>query len=252
MDGMTVSGRRVLVLWDVDHTLIENGGVSKANYRRAFKLLTGRDPDVPPRTDGRTDVGIMQDLLSANGVALEQFPAAERLGALERAGRDNASEQAQRGYALAGASSVLRYLAARPEVVQSVLTGNIEANAVVKLAAFGLDKWIDFRVGGYGETYAERGRLVAVAQGKATEWHGFDPAREVTVVIGDTARDVAAGLFGGAKVVGVATGEATVDELRAAGAHDVLADLADTAAVVEAIGRVSEVRLSVPASGSTS
>ena len=30
-----------LVLWDVDHTLIENAGVSKAIYADAFQQLTG-------------------------------------------------------------------------------------------------------------------------------------------------------------------------------------------------------------------
>jgi phosphoglycolate phosphatase len=44
-----------LILWDVDHTLIENGGVSKATYALAFELLTGHAPSVRPSIDGRTD-----------------------------------------------------------------------------------------------------------------------------------------------------------------------------------------------------
>jgi len=51
-------------------------------------------------------------------------------------------------------------------------------------------------------------------------------------LIGDTERDVAAGRDGGAKVVGVATGVTSEDELRAAGADAVLADLADVNALV--------------------
>jgi phosphoglycolate phosphatase len=43
-----------LLLWDVDHTLIENGGVSKENYALAFEILTGRAPEAQPQTDGRT------------------------------------------------------------------------------------------------------------------------------------------------------------------------------------------------------
>ena len=61
-----------LVLWDVDHTLIENGGVSKATYTLAFELLTGHAPSVRPTTDGRTDFQIMHELLSANSVDTEK------------------------------------------------------------------------------------------------------------------------------------------------------------------------------------
>jgi hypothetical protein len=59
-------GRRTLLLWDIDHTLIENAGVSKENYALAFEILTGRAPARTARTDGRTDVVIMSDLLSLN------------------------------------------------------------------------------------------------------------------------------------------------------------------------------------------
>ena len=38
---MGAAGKRVLLLWDVDHTLIENSGVSKAVYARAFEMMTG-------------------------------------------------------------------------------------------------------------------------------------------------------------------------------------------------------------------
>ncbi len=45
----------ILVLWDVDHTLIENGGVSKEVYAAGFEILTGRPVTEPVETDGRTD-----------------------------------------------------------------------------------------------------------------------------------------------------------------------------------------------------
>jgi hypothetical protein len=48
---MTAARAATLVLWDVDHTLIENSGVSKENYALAFKLLTGREPEVIPQED---------------------------------------------------------------------------------------------------------------------------------------------------------------------------------------------------------
>jgi beta-phosphoglucomutase-like phosphatase (HAD superfamily) len=46
---------------------------------------------------------------------------------------------------------------------------------------------------------------------------------------------VEAGRVGGARVIGVATGRTDADALREAGAETVLADLADTDAVVRAV-----------------
>ena len=45
---------------------------------------------------------------------------------------------------------LLSALAADDRLHLSVLTGNIAPNAVVKLAAFGLEKWLDLEAGAYG------------------------------------------------------------------------------------------------------
>jgi hypothetical protein len=126
---------------------------------------------------------------------------------------------------LPGAEDCLRSLATDPRVIQSTLTGNIEDNARTKLRAFGLDRWIDFSAGGYGLLH-DRWLLVSVAQRRAAR-HGFDPDRDVTVLIGDTPADVEAGRTGGARVLAVATGDYSPAQLWAAGADAVLADLTD-------------------------
>ena len=85
----------------------------------------------------------MPRLLRANGVDLGRFHLTEQLAALVDAGRANADELARRGHALPGAADSLSQLAARPDVMQSVTTGNIEENARLKLAVFDLDRWIE-------------------------------------------------------------------------------------------------------------
>ncbi len=231
---MTNGGGRVLVLWDVDHTLIENGGVSKANYALAFEILTGRPARTVARTDGRTDVDIMAGLFADNGAEL---PADQDvvLVALAEAGRRNAEELRLRGHSLPGAAECLERLAGRPDVTNSVLTGNIEENARVKLAAFYLDKWIDFTVGAFGAEHKVRSRLVPIAQTKAARRYGFDAERDVTLRVGDTVRDVMAGREGGARVIAVATGLDSEEELRGAGADAVLATLEDADAFWDSV-----------------
>ncbi|MGH3516212.1 MAG: HAD family hydrolase [Haloechinothrix sp.] len=56
-----------------------------------------------------------------------------------------------------------------------------------------------------------------------------------TVLIGDTPNDVQAGTTAGVRVIGVASGKSTSDDLRAAGASAVLADLRSLDALVRLI-----------------
>jgi phosphoglycolate phosphatase-like HAD superfamily hydrolase len=139
------------------------------------------------------------------------------------------------GKALPGAEAALAAVGRSPGVVQSLLTGNIEPNAAVKLAAFGLDIYLDFDVGGFGSDDPHRPSLVAVARRKAKEKYGIEFGPASTVLVGDTPLDVAAGIQGGARVVAVATGPFGPEQLRAAGAEAVLPDLRDTAAVLDAV-----------------
>ena len=121
---------------------------------------------------------------------------------------------------------------------QSVLTGNIRPMAEAKLAALGLDDQLDLRIGAYGDDHEVRAELVGVARRRAAAAHGRSPADfagRATVLVGDTPLDIEAALASGARAVGVATGPFPAADLRAAGAHAVLPDLADTALVVRAI-----------------
>ncbi|WP_380169097.1 HAD family hydrolase [Jannaschia sp. R86511] len=226
---------RVLLLWDVDHTLIDSGGVSKINYARAFELLVGRPPAVPARTGGRTDVLIMSTLLAENGISEATFSVNAQLSALARAGATNRTLLGERGRALPGAHEALHVLQSAPDIIQSVLTGNIQANAFVKLDTFGLADALDFSVGAFGHESSRRADLVPVAQRKAEERYAFVPVSEATVILGDTTRDVEAGLQGGAQVIGVATGGVSVVDLRSAGAVAAIEDLRDLEGLIRGI-----------------
>jgi phosphoglycolate phosphatase-like HAD superfamily hydrolase len=237
LPGVT-SGAPALLLWDIDHTLIDNGGMSKRNYAVAYELLTGEEPRVRAETGGRTDVAIVANLLIAHGRDPKLFPVEDQWDALAEAGRRNYAELCRRGRALPGAANALARLADDPDVIQSVLSGNIHANARVKLSAFGLHRYLDFSVGAFGAESAVRADLVAVAQRKAHFAYGFRPDEAATVLIGDTPRDVEAGLDGGAHVIAVCTGGVDAEALSEAGAHAVLEDLVDVEALVEAVHAV--------------
>lgn len=223
-----------LVLWDVDHTLIENAGVSKEIYAATFATLTGRTPTQLAPTEGRTDPDIMAEMLRQHGHSAH--PWAEIEAALEHAGAEHQQALAARGNVLSGVRELLAELARRPHVVQTIVTGNIRANAEVKLGALDLARWFDLDVGGYGSDARDRAQLVAIARSRTAAKHGVEFGRSPNaVVIGDTPRDVEAARLGGAQIVAVASGIHGVDELKAAGARTIVPNLADTAAVLRLV-----------------
>jgi phosphoglycolate phosphatase len=204
-------------------------------FEDAFEHVTGRLPSEPVPFAGRTDYEIAVDLLERSGIAPHDG-LLERFGlALERAMARRAGELRARGRAYPGARECLERLGREPGVVQSLMTGNIAANAEVKLGAFGLDTLVELAIGAYGSDHRRRGRLVGIALQKCERKHGAKLAPSEVVVVGDTPLDVAAAREGGARAVAVATGPFGTSELAAAGADAVLADLRDTDAVVEAV-----------------
>jgi phosphoglycolate phosphatase-like HAD superfamily hydrolase len=234
LDLVTLSWPQ-LVLWDVDGTLIYNGGVSKQAYARGFELLTGKAPTQPVITDGMTDPAIMRSLFDRHGIEFTAELAAELPKAMTDALASLVPELRERGRAMPGAREAIEALAELPDVIQTVLTGNIAPNAFAKLAAFGLHGKLDFEVGGYGSDDELRSNLVGAARAKALRKYGIAFDATNTVIIGDTLRDIEAGRDGGAHVIAVASGTFTEDQLLADGADVVIRDLRDTDGLVKSL-----------------
>jgi phosphoglycolate phosphatase-like HAD superfamily hydrolase len=228
-----------LVLWDIDGTLVQAGEVGRDIFAEAFQVVLGRAPDHATARmlamAGRTDPEIALELLAAHEIAEGERHLPAFSEALVTALAAKAAVIRSRGRALPGAREVLDALHGRRGVVQSLLTGNVQPNALLKVASFGLDGFLDFEVGGFGSDHRHRPSLVDVARDKAERKYGTAFAATATVLVGDTPLDVAAGRAGGARVVTVATGPYTVEELRATDPDAVLPDLRDTGAAVAAI-----------------
>ena len=230
-----MSTLRALVLWDVDGTLVDSAKLGREAFVDAFERVTGRPPAQLVPFAGRTDLEIAADMLERSGEHAADGTLAAFAQALEDAMADRAEEVRRRGRAYPGARETLERLGREPGVVQGLLTGNIPANARVKLGAVGLDGLVDFDIGGYGSDHHTRSELVTVACDRAASKLGFAVAPAQAVLVGDTPLDVAAALAAGARAVGIATGPFGVNELDAAGAHAVLADLRDGEAVAAAV-----------------
>lgn len=231
-----------LVLWDIDRTLLYVGDIDRSIYRTLFTELTGRDANFfPPKGAGRTQTLLIRDFFLLNGVSPEIVgELAAKAAALVAERLEAARDRIRReGILYPGAVASLAAVQAMPNTVATVLTGNLRDVALVKLRAFGLEGFVDVNVGGYSSDNSHRPSLVAVAQQRASTRYFAGFTRKNTVVIGDSLEDVVTGIEGGARVLAIASGIPTAQDLQDAGADIVLCDLADADAVTSSIAKLT-------------
>ncbi|MDJ1136779.1 HAD family hydrolase [Streptomyces iconiensis] len=225
----------LLVLWDIDQTLIEGGGVSRTAYAAAFTRVIGHEPRAVAGMAGRTERAIATETLLLNGVPADPGTIARLNAALDEELHARADLLAAAGRVLPGAAETVLALAGHAHVHQSALTGNMRSLARLKLTVFGLAEHIDLTSGAFGDDAHDRADLLPFAWRRARTrlGRGYDAAS--TVLIGDTVHDIAAATAHGARAVGVATGATSAAALLAAGAAAALPDLTDTPAAVHTI-----------------
>jgi phosphoglycolate phosphatase-like HAD superfamily hydrolase len=230
--------RSILVLWDVDHTLIETRGVGAELYKAGFEEAIGVEMKQKADVTGATEPEIFAETMRLNGLTVGVGDEDRYADALARQYESNRKELRRRGRALPGASEALAAVRTMAGVVQSVLTGNLKRVAEVKLETFGLRELLDLDVAAYGEDADDRPGLVLIAQTAATQKYGRPYDRTNTLLIGDSQSDIRTAQEGGAYVIGVASGKATQEELDGAGADSTLRDLTDVTALMEEIENV--------------
>lgn len=232
----------LLVLWDIDRTLVYVGHTDRLVYRQAFTALVGRPPaTLPAKGTGRTVPLAIEELLRANGVDEHRLPALAQQMMLDVPCRQAAHREHMlaTGELLPGAREALVAVHGLGHVIATVVTGNLQASAEAKLALFDLQGYLDTSIGGYSSDDPHRPNLVAVAQRRAQDRHGYVFDRTNTVIIGDSLEDVSTGREGGAQVIAVASGTTPAAELARAGADVVLADLRDHKALLTALAALS-------------
>jgi phosphoglycolate phosphatase-like HAD superfamily hydrolase len=232
-----------LILWNVDLTLVDVARVSRDAYAEAFRKVTGRPLVVLPHLAGSSDSEIFFESLALNE-ALPRFAHSEENDLLARYATELATafgarsdQLATQGRTLPGAREALAAVSRLPGAIQTVITGSIKQNAAYKLHAFGLDRYLDLGIGGYGSDVYPKGTQILRSLAMAAEKYGVQFAPHYAVYVADSVRDAAAAKVADVRCLGVATGRSTISELREAGADPVLADLADTSRVVAAISR---------------
>lgn len=214
-DTVPTSAASILVLFDIDGTLIHTDGAGLRGMNAAVEQLHGRRAALEGiRVSGRTDRAILTEVFGRWDETLTDAhvgPLLELyLGSLQRELREKTGP----GFGvLPGVHEALERLESDPTFCLGLLTGNVARGAEIKLAFF--DLWRRFTFGAFGDDHINRRDLVPVALANARA-RGVNPSH--VVVIGDTPLDIDCAHAHGARAVGVATGDYPPDELSRAGA----------------------------------
>jgi phosphoglycolate phosphatase len=217
--------RTQAVLFDIDGTLISTGGASDRAWKRAFKELQGVDVDVPAVTGkGVPDPEVGRVVFEKT---IGREPTEEEAEALMRRRLDYLPEEVESSPGFVVKDGVVELLDKLIDdgILLGLTTGNVEEAAHIKLARANLNRYFSF--GGYGSDSPDRIELTRKALERAELVSGDTLDRNRCFSCGDTPRDVEAGHGAGIRVVGVATGEYTAEELVEAGADAVIHSLVE-------------------------
>jgi phosphoglycolate phosphatase len=246
----------VLLLFDIDGTLV--AGATEAHRDALYEALrevhgvdawalrgrSTRAPGAPPESEaerarssrlspaGRTDGEIARIILLSAGVSAERID--DRADAVREAccrAYVRLCPEDLSDFVLPGIGELLDWLEDRREIKLALLTGNYQAVARLKLARAGIGKHFPTGQGAFGSDAEDRAALPAIARRRAGAL-GTPHARERTIVIGDTPRDIACARADRVRCFAVATGPYPVAELTSA--DEVLADARGLRAVFAA------------------
>jgi len=204
---------RRLVLFDIDGTLVTDGGASREAFAEGLAEVYGfrgdvRRYDFSGRTDPQIATMILRDAGWEDADIESRFPAlwGHYLAGLAR----NAPGRVR---VLAGIGALLDAVRADERLALALLTGNIEPGARLKLGAIALNDY--FLFGAFGSDSPRREELPPIAAERAAIHTGVDFRGADVVIIGDSIYDVRCGVPHGATTIAIASGKTPAEKLRA-------------------------------------
>ncbi len=238
-DGASTDLR--VILFDIDGTLIR--AVRRPEYRGRIRDMLmevfgtcGRIAEVD--FGGKTDLAIYREALECEGIKVEVI--GERLPRLEATMVEILDQLASTGEVFRvceGVRDLLDELSRDGRFLPSLLTGNVEKLAAAKLRVAGIGHYFRGR-GAYGSDAEDRDHLPAIAAERINDELGLSLAPHRFVIVGDTPRDISCARHFGARVLAVASGQHTLEQLEKFLPDALLADLSDTAHVIKLLAEI--------------
>ncbi|MBR9681576.1 MAG: HAD family hydrolase [Candidatus Altiarchaeota archaeon] len=221
-----------VALFDIDYTLLKSHfGHRKAfskGFLDVFKIKASKFASM----GGRIDNQVIYEVMLENGVPEKQVRA--KLKQCGEAIQNNFLKLVENGEVrvetLGGVQETLLALK-KNEIRVGLLTGNMAAIGWKKLEMLNLRNFFEFGIfGDQGMTRPEIAKLaVEFVKGK------FGILKKNIVVIGDTDNDIKAATEAGMKVIGVATGNFSKEDLKKAGADAVVSNLENASEILRLV-----------------
>lgn len=211
-----------LLLFDIDGTLISAGGAGTRSLNKAFEEVMGiKEAFKNFEMAGKTDIQIVKEGLKLLGIEPSQYLVEELIQSYIKFLQIEIHNNSK--HLKPGVRDFIELNLGNFGYPMGLLTGNIEKGARIKLEPFGLNPLFPF--GAFGSDHEDRNQLLPLAINRFTEKFQKNIDFSQVIVIGDTPRDVACAKPYGAKVIAVATGPYSVDELKETEADIVVENL---------------------------
>jgi len=201
-----------LVLFDIDGTLVRTGGAGVKAFAKVFETEFGAtDGFERLKFSGRTDMSLVREFFGYHNIAAtpENF---RRFFERYVFWLDHIL-QGSKTAICPGVCEFLQQLRfMTPTPLLGLLTGNIRLGAEIKLRHF--DLWKVFATGAFADDHEDRDQIAAIARQRGCEILREKLGDDQVLVIGDTPLDIRCARAIGSRVLAVATGGATLEELQ--------------------------------------
>ncbi|WP_129600841.1 HAD family hydrolase [Anaerophilus nitritogenes] len=200
--------KNILIVWDIDGTLIDAKDCGREALNRAFYKVFGINNGFKGISmAGRLDACIIEDAFQQNNISYVDrdlfFDTYVKI-------LEDVINNKKYIEILPGIKEILKYKN-QDHIFHILGTGNIEKGAKIKLRAHNIDEY--FLLGGFGEEKVQRWQMVQKAIEKAQKFKGINYQKENIYVIGDTTKDIDCAKKIGVRSIAVCTGSNTKEEL---------------------------------------
>lgn len=238
MSHAVATNFEIVALFDLDGTLLRAGDpIHRAAFEHALRVVFGTAASLGDlELAGQLDLAIAARALARQGLdaSRDDLRVREVMTIMGRYYRLRVGAGERENWVLDGVVDLLRKLRAAG-VATVVASGSAREVAAAKLASAGLSDY--FPAGAFGDEAEDRPTLLRHAVSAAGKVYRRGFALANAVVLGDTPADVLAARAIGARVVAVATGRFSSDDLDEQGPDASFPDLGNADAVIKAILR---------------
>jgi phosphoglycolate phosphatase-like HAD superfamily hydrolase len=194
-----------VILWDIDGTLVSSRASRADKHVKAAEILLGRDLPNRGRTAGKTDRQILCELLEEHGTDPSPAALTAALSILADLSIEEISQ-----FPVPTISGAVAALDTARSVgwINGLLTGNTPARARAKLESARIWGAFDLNFAYFGDVDSSRINLVGKSATAIRSEGVFE-----AVIVGDTPLDIQSAQEHGMRVIAVATGLYSAEEL---------------------------------------